>query len=125
MESLGWNLRLIASSSDDVSELARFLSGAIQTSGGAVLTRKTAESGDVEITFEFARAACVEVYSILIAAGLVLSRESHLRIAELCQCTLNLIESVAFDTAQVTLVMYRELCEREVVRQEVSRIREM
>jgi hypothetical protein len=125
MESSGWNLRLIASSSDDVAELARFLSGAIQTSGGSVLTRKSAESGDVEITFEFARAACVEVYSILIAAGLVLSRESHLRIAELCHCTLNLIESVAFETAQITLGMYRELREGGVARHDLVRIEEM
>ena len=58
------------------------------------------------LDFEFARAACVEIYAVLIGCGLELSRDSHLRMAELCHCTKNLIESKAFDIARVDLVVY-------------------
>jgi hypothetical protein len=37
--------------------------------------------------FEFERQACVEIYSVLIAAGLDLSQSGHIRFTELCQCT--------------------------------------
>ncbi len=37
--------------------------------------------------FEFERQACVEIYSMLIAAGLELSQSGHIRFTELCQCT--------------------------------------
>jgi hypothetical protein len=37
--------------------------------------------------FEFERRSCVEIYSLLIGAGLELSQNGHVRITELCQCT--------------------------------------
>jgi len=37
--------------------------------------------------FEFERQACVDIYSVLIAAGLELSQSGHVRFTELCQCT--------------------------------------
>ncbi len=37
--------------------------------------------------FEFERQACVDIYSVLIAAGLELSQSGHLRFTEFCQCT--------------------------------------
>ena len=36
---------------------------------------------------EFERQACVDIYSVLIAAGLELSQSGHIRFTELCQCT--------------------------------------
>jgi hypothetical protein len=39
--------------------------------------------------FEFERQACVDIYSVLIAAGLELSQSGHVRFTELCQCTRN------------------------------------
>jgi hypothetical protein len=39
--------------------------------------------------FEFERQACVDIYSVLIAAGLELSQQAHIRFTELCQCTRN------------------------------------
>jgi hypothetical protein len=104
-ESAGWLLRLTALCSDDPARTVRVLTGALLACGGWVLTR-TQEKGVASLDFEFARAACVEVYAVLIGCGLELSRESHLRMAELCQCTKNLIETKAFDIARVDLVVY-------------------
>lgn len=43
---------------------------------------------------------------MLIGCGLELSQDSHLRMAGLCHCTNNLIETKAFDIARVDLVVY-------------------
>lgn len=101
----GWNLRLTALSADEPARLVRFLTGALLSCGGWVLTRSTQER-EAEVDFEFARASCVEIYAVLIASGLELSRESHLQLAELCHCTKNLMESRAFEIARVNLVVY-------------------
>ena len=37
--------------------------------------------------FEFERQACVDIYTILIASGIELNRNGHIRFTELCQCT--------------------------------------
>lgn len=101
----GWMLRLTALSREEPERTVRLLSGALLACGGWVLTR-TRENGIAALDFEFARAACVEIYAVLIGCGLELSRDSHLRMAELCHCTKNLIESKAFDIARVDLVVY-------------------
>lgn len=103
----GWNLRLTALSADEPERLVRFLTGALLSCGGWVLTRTTQGQEAAELDFEFARAACVDIYSVLVAAGLELSRDSHVQMAELCHCTKNLIESRAFDIARADLVVYR------------------
>jgi hypothetical protein len=100
-------LQLTAQSADEPERLVRFLTGALVACGGWVLTRTTQGREMAELDFEFARGACVEIYAVLIAAGLELSRDSHLQMAELCQCT-NLIESKAFDIARVDLVVYSQ-----------------
>lgn len=81
------------------------LTGALLACGGWVLTR-THEKGAFAFDFEFARAACVEVYAVLIGCGLELSRDSHLRMAERCHCTKNLIETRVFEIARIDLVAY-------------------
>ena len=101
----GWMLRLTALSPDDPERTVRMLTGALLACGGWVLTR-TQEKGIAGLDFEFARAACVEVYAVLIGCGLELSRDSHLKMAELCHCTKNLIETRAFDIARIDLVVY-------------------
>jgi hypothetical protein len=103
----GWSLRLTALSADDPERLVRYLTGALLACGGWVLTRTTQGREAAELDFEFARAACVDIYSVLVAAGLELSRDSHLQMADLCHCTKNLIESRAFDIARADLVVYR------------------
>lgn len=60
-------------------------------------------SDTVEMSFEFTRALSLEIYGVLIAAGLELSGEAHISMTELCQCTKDLITTKAFDVARVRL----------------------
>jgi hypothetical protein len=108
----GWDLKLTALSADEPERLVRFLTGALLACGGWVLTRTTQGNQAAELDFEFARASCVEIYAVLIAAGLDLSRDSHLQMTELCHCTKNLIESRAFEIARVDLVVYHNLAKQ-------------
>lgn len=103
----GWNLRLTALSGDEPERLVRFLTGALLACGGWVLTRTTQGREAAEMSFEFARVASMDIYSVLVAAGLDLSRESHEQMVELCHCTSNLDQSRAFEIARVDLVVYR------------------
>jgi hypothetical protein len=57
------------------------------------------------MSFEFARAASLEIYSVLIAAGLELSRDAHISMTELCQCTKDLLATKAYDIARVRLLV--------------------
>lgn len=105
-ESTGWSLKLTALSADEPQRLVRFLSGVLLACGGWILTRSTQGNELAELDFEFARAACMEIYAALIASGLELSRDSHQQMAEFCHCTRNLIHSKAFDVARIDLVVY-------------------
>jgi hypothetical protein len=89
----GWSLKLTALSADEPERLVRYLTGALLACGGWVLTRTTQGNQAAELDFEFARASCIEIYAVLIAAGLDLSRDSHLQLADLCHCTRSLINS--------------------------------
>jgi hypothetical protein len=104
-ELVDWDLRLTATSAEDPQRVMRFLTGAVLSCGGWVLSRSMPGSDTVEISFEFARAVSLEVYSVLIAAGLELSRDAHLSLTELCQCTRNLMTTKAFDVARVRLLV--------------------
>jgi hypothetical protein len=53
--------------------------------------------------FEFERQACVEIYSMLIAAGLELSQNGHVRFTELCQCTRSHQQECGTDIASIDL----------------------
>ena len=103
-----WSLKLTALSADQPDRLVRYLTGALLACGGWVLTRTTQGNQAAELDFEFARASCVEIYAVLIAAGLELSRDSHLQMTELCHCTKNLIDTKAFDIARADLVVYND-----------------
>ncbi|MDE3149490.1 MAG: hypothetical protein KGL37_08470 [Acidobacteriota bacterium] len=85
--SIPWAMQLKAISTEEPSRLAQMLTGAILGCGGWVLSRSASDSGMVTMLFEFERQACVEIYSVLIGAGLELSRGGHIRFTELCQCT--------------------------------------
>ena len=75
-----------AISRDEPGQVVKILTGAILGSGGWVLSRSASDSGLVDILFEFERESVLEIYSILIAAGLELSKSAHVRFTELCQC---------------------------------------
>jgi hypothetical protein len=87
--SIPWAMEMKAISAEEPSRLIQSLTGAILASGGWVLSRGANDSGMVTMLFEFERRACVDMYSLLIAAGLELSQSAHIRFTELCQCTRN------------------------------------
>jgi hypothetical protein len=85
------------------SRLVCTLTGAILGCGGWVLSRGSTDTGMVNMLFEFERQACVDIYSVLIAAGIELSRSGHLRFTELCQCTRNQTRACGSEIASVDL----------------------
>jgi len=80
-------MQMKAVSTEEPSRLVQSLTGAILGCGGWVLSRGANDTGAVNMLFEFERQACVDIYSILIAAGVELSQNGHFRFTELCQCT--------------------------------------
>ena len=82
-----WALQMQAISREEPGRTAKSLTGAILGCGGWVLSRSASDTGLIDILFEFERRSCLEIYSILIAAGLELSKSAHMRFTELCQCT--------------------------------------
>ena len=85
--SIPWAMQMKAISIEEPSRLVQTLTGAILGCGGWVLSRGANDTGMVNMLFEFERQTCVEIYSLLIAAGLELSQSGHIRFTELCQCT--------------------------------------
>jgi hypothetical protein len=85
--TIPWAMQMRAISVEEPSRLVRSLTGAILGCGGWVLSRGASDTGRVSMLFEFERQACVDIYSMLIAAGLELSQSGHIRFTELCQCT--------------------------------------
>ena len=85
--SIPWAMQMKAISVEEPSRLVQTLTGAILGCGGWVLSRGANETGLISMLFEFDRQACVDIYSVLIAAGVELSQTGHIRFTELCQCT--------------------------------------
>ena len=103
----GWELNLAALCSEDAARTVRFLTGAVMACGGYVLSRRFDAEQTAAIEFEFIRATCVEMYSVLIAAGLELTAQSHMIMSTLCQCTRETLEMTASDPVRVELVIRR------------------
>lgn len=101
----GWELNLSALCADDAPRTVRFLTGAVMACGGYVLCRRFDAVNSATIEFEFVRAACVEIYSVLIAAGLELSAQSHRTMATLCQCTRETLETTAGDPVRIEVTI--------------------
>src|SRR6266700_2799830 len=85
------------------SRLVRSLTGAILGCGGWVLSRGATDTGVVNLLFEFERQACLDIYSVLIAAGIELSQHGHIRFTELCQCTRSHQQECGTEIASVDL----------------------
>ena len=92
-----------AVSVEEPSRLVKTLTGGILGCGGWVLSRGASNSGTVTMLFEFERQACLDIYSVLIAAGLELNQSGHIRFTELCQCTRSRQEECAREIASVDL----------------------
>jgi hypothetical protein len=101
----GWELSLTAVCAEDSARTVRFLTGAVMACGGFVLSRRFDAGEAAGIEFEFVRAMCVEMYSVLIAAGLELTAQSHVMMATLCQCTRETLEATAGDPVRIELVI--------------------
>ena len=98
-----WVLEIKAVSTVEPSHLVRTLTGAILGCGGWVLSRGASDTGTVNMLFEFERRACIDIYSVLIVAGIELSRTGHIRFTELCQCTRNHHEDCSNEIASIDL----------------------
>ena len=98
-----WALQMKAVSIEEPGRLVQTLTGAILGCGGWVLSRGANDTGTINMLFEFERNACVEIYSLLIAAGLELSQSGHLRFTELCQCTRSSRVDCGADIASIDL----------------------
>jgi hypothetical protein len=82
-----WFLQMSAISLEEPVRLVRTLTGSILGCGGWVLSRSTNDTGRLDLLFEFERHACLDIYTVLIASGIELSQDAHIRFTELCQCT--------------------------------------
>lgn len=98
-----WTLEMKAVSAVEPSRLVRALTGGILGCGGWVLSRGASDTGVVNMLFEFERRACLEVYTVLIAAGIELNQAGHIRFTELCQCTRNQTRDCDGEIASVDL----------------------
>jgi len=85
------------------SGLVCALTGAILGCGGWVLSRGATDTGVVNVLFEFERQACVDIYSVLIAAGVEFSQAGHIRFTELCQCTRHHYRDCGSEIASIDL----------------------
>jgi hypothetical protein len=101
--TIPWAMQMKAVCSADPSRLVQTLTGAILGCGGWVLSRGSNDSGCVRMLFEFERQACVDIYSVLIAAGLELSQGGHIRFTELCQCTRSQTRDCGAEIASIDL----------------------
>ncbi len=101
--SIPWAMQVKAVSMEEPKRLIQALTGAILGCGGWVLSRSANDSGLLTILFEFERRACVDIYSLLIAAGLELSQNGHLRFTELCQCTRSQHQACGAEIASIEL----------------------
>jgi len=98
-----WAMQMKAISIEEPSRLVQTLTGAILGCGGWVLSRGANDTGTISMLFEFERQACVDIYSVMIAAGLELSQSGHIRFTELCQCTRSRQQDCGTEIASVDL----------------------
>jgi hypothetical protein len=101
--SIPWAMQMKAVSIEEPARLVQTLTGAILGCGGWVLSRGANDSGMISMLFEFERQACIDIYSVLIAAGLDLSQSGHIRFTELCQCTRSNKQDCGAEIASVDL----------------------
>ena len=101
-----WALQMRATTMEEPGRLIQMLTGAILGCGGWVLSRGANDAGTIQMLFEFERQSCVDMYTLLIAAGLELSQLAHLRLTELCQCTRSHYEDCSEEIVSVDLEVH-------------------
>ena len=98
-----WVLEMKAVSAEEPSRLVASLAGDIAECGGWVLNGGADDRGKINFLFEFERHSCLDIYCILVAAGVELTRSGHLRFTELYQCTRSQQRSCGAEIASVDL----------------------
>lgn len=114
--SSNWALQMRATTMEEPMRLIHNLTGAILGNGGWVLSRGANDSGTINMLFEFERLCCVDMYTVLIAAGLELSQLAHLRFTELCQCTRSHFDDIGGEIVSVDLEIHSYWMEDSVMR---------
>lgn len=93
------SLDLQGFSYDDRASVLPVLLSALADSGGWVLDRRTMSASAVELRVEVQLRSIVDIYGSVIAAGLELTRSSHLALTDLCTCRKNV--ATAADLGQI------------------------
>jgi hypothetical protein len=96
-------IQMKAVSSVEPMRLVQSLTGAILGCGGWVLSREANDSGKVNVLFEFERQSCLDIYSVLVAAGVELSRSGHFSLTQYCRCTYSQERDCSAEIASVDL----------------------
>lgn len=113
-------LYLSALIADDQSTVVPRLAVNIPDCGGWIRSRSYFDRGTARFVFEFPRDICVEIYSVLVSAGLQLTADSHALLTELCRCTPHLFgpslrDLPAEDEASLDAAT-RYICSLEIVK---------
>jgi hypothetical protein len=111
--SIPWAMEMKAIALEEPANLVPALTGAILGCGGWILSRGANDTGTVNVLFEFERRACVDIYSVVIGAGLELSQSGHIRFTELCQCTRSNRPDCGTEIASVDLEIQTFSVEKE------------
>ena len=97
---------MMATSMEDPSRLVQVLTGALLSCGGWVLSRGANDVGTINMLFEFERRNCVEIYTVLVAVGVELSQQAHIRFTELCQCTSSHFDDCGSELVSIDLEIH-------------------
>ena len=96
------------------------LSGLIPDCGAWIRSRSYIEPGTARFVFEFPRDICVDIYGVLVSAGLQLTTTSHNLLTELCRCTPHVFDRAsrklpAVDGASLDAAT-RYICSLEIIK---------
>jgi hypothetical protein len=74
---------------DDRAGLIPALLAGLADGGGWVLDRRTLSASTMELRVEAQLRSMIELYGAIVAAGLELTRSSHLALTDMCTCRRN------------------------------------
>ena len=98
-----WAVQLKAISREEPARLVRTLTGAILGVGGWVLSRGCDDTGKVTMLFEFERHACLDIYTLLVAAGVELGASEHAQLTDLYSRTQGRAHDCGSEIASIEL----------------------
>jgi hypothetical protein len=87
---------------DDRSDVLPGLLVALADCGGWVLDRRAVNASLIELRVEVQLRSILDLYGAIVAAGLELTRSSHMLLTDLCTCRRNVSDGM--DLGQVVVV---------------------